>query len=397
MKNKSKTSGKAFAGKIISLSLALMLLIGAAVPAFAADADKKTYRQLLVLGDSITTGYGLQNYTVGDPYKCPSYANKLAAALGLEAGSTYINKAVNGDKSSNLLALLPSVKSYVEKSDLIIISIGGNEILGNLAMIASAVSGKTISSLAEAMSTLLASDAAAFAAAAANAELQAQLTNIVKLYTANMQKIVSMLKSYNPDARVLFLAQYNPLNKVPGIEPVNSLGAPMLASINAAMKLVVETAGYEIVDVPSVIDDFAAARTNILTMDIHPNSIGHDEIYKLLLDYLDIGDASSAPAETTECEHEFGEWKEISEGKATEPWTGERECKKCGEKETAEFPARETEPEVTTADVTEAVETTAPETVPAEKKGCGSFAALAFLSVASGAAMILFRRKTVIQ
>lgn len=107
-----------------------MLLAGAfAALSVSASAEKK-YESMLVVGDSISTGYGLENYTPGgSPYECRSYCNILAESLELKGGESYINRAVNGYTSSDLLALIPSLKEQVAKSDLVVISIGGNDLL----------------------------------------------------------------------------------------------------------------------------------------------------------------------------------------------------------------------------------------------------------------------------
>ena len=82
--------------KLFSLAIAAALVIGAAV--LPAAASEKKYSSMLVLGDSISTGYGLENYTPGgSPYECRSYCNILAESLGLKGRDTYINRAVNGD------------------------------------------------------------------------------------------------------------------------------------------------------------------------------------------------------------------------------------------------------------------------------------------------------------
>ena len=63
--------------KLFSLAIAAALVIGAAV--LPAAASEKKYSSMLVLGDSISTGYGLENYTPGgSPYECRSYCNILA-------------------------------------------------------------------------------------------------------------------------------------------------------------------------------------------------------------------------------------------------------------------------------------------------------------------------------
>ena len=97
--------------KIITLLVTLTLIAAAVCPAIAAESDTAP-KTLLALGDSLTTGYGLPNYTYGgDPYLCDSYINRIAAAFGLEGGKTYINRAVNGDKTGDLARLLPSLKT----------------------------------------------------------------------------------------------------------------------------------------------------------------------------------------------------------------------------------------------------------------------------------------------
>ena len=67
--------------KIMTLLVTLTLLATAAIcPAIAAESDTAP-KTLLALGDSLTTGYGLKDYTYGgDPYLCDSYINRIASA-----------------------------------------------------------------------------------------------------------------------------------------------------------------------------------------------------------------------------------------------------------------------------------------------------------------------------
>ena len=114
--------------RVFAFILAMVLLAPLVLTCVYASLEKEPV--MLVLGDSITTGYGLANYEPGgDPYLCESYANIIAASLGLKGGSTYINKAVNGDTTGDLAALLPTIKEEVGTAELIIISIGGNDLL----------------------------------------------------------------------------------------------------------------------------------------------------------------------------------------------------------------------------------------------------------------------------
>ena len=127
--------------KGLLLTMASVLLLSVLLCSVAASQTEETKPQtLLALGDSLTTGYGLANYTPGgSPYLCNSYINQIAKAMGLEGGQTYINRAVNGDRSADLAKLLPSLENEVKSADMIIITIGGNDLLSLLPSIASQI------------------------------------------------------------------------------------------------------------------------------------------------------------------------------------------------------------------------------------------------------------------
>ena len=80
--------------RIITLITALAVMASMAVTAVQASPGNPEF--MLAIGDSITTGYGLEDYMEGEsPYLCSSYANMVANALGLKGGESYINKAVS--------------------------------------------------------------------------------------------------------------------------------------------------------------------------------------------------------------------------------------------------------------------------------------------------------------
>ncbi|MBR2621138.1 MAG: hypothetical protein IKC97_02065 [Clostridia bacterium] len=127
--------------KCLASALVMLVCITLCIPSvFASEQQDASPKTLLALGDSLTTGYGLDNYVPGQsPYLCNSYVNIIAQALGLEGGSTYINRAVNGDRSADLARLIPSLEAEVGSSDLIIITIGGNDLLSIVPAIASQI------------------------------------------------------------------------------------------------------------------------------------------------------------------------------------------------------------------------------------------------------------------
>ena len=61
---------KHFIKKILLLILASSLMASVVLcPISAAEADEEKPKTLLALGDSLTTGYGLENYQYGEKVK----------------------------------------------------------------------------------------------------------------------------------------------------------------------------------------------------------------------------------------------------------------------------------------------------------------------------------------
>jgi len=345
--------------KLFSLAIAAALVIGAAV--LPAVASEKKYSSMLVLGDSISTGYGLENYTPGgSPYECRSYCNILAESLGLKGRDTYINRAVNGDASDDL----PSVRKQAAKSDLIVVSIGGNDLLHILPKFAASLTGKGISGIVDAANAILAMDKNVLADKLKRPETTLPILTAVAEYSVNLGKIITTLHEYNPDARVIFLAQYNPMAGVAEAGAFGTFAGTVIDSLNAALRSAVAASGYgyEVADIPSVINVNAEGYTNISSLDIHPNGEGHELMGKYMAEFV-----AAAPVPVTPVTSEESE-------PVTEPTT---------------------EPPVTTeAPAASAAATEAPETTAGEKRGCGSsVAAGILLAVLAGAVCLVKKRK----
>jgi lysophospholipase L1-like esterase len=343
--------------KIISLIAVLTLLASVAIPAQAA----KKPEFMLALGDSITTGFGLENYMEGDDaYKCDSYITLVANAMGLIPKESYVNKAVNGATSTDLLALLPDLTKQLGYSDLIVVTIGGNDLLGAVPIVASAISGKNITSLGSAIDVLTAATQQDFAALSNNANFQRQMGSVLTKFANNLAGIAQIIKKDAPNARVIFLKQYNPMKNVIGFGDFGIFADTLIAQINASIDQVCAASGFEVLDAPSVIDINAVGLTNMLNYDIHPNAAGHLEIAKLLASHLGISlDAS---------ENTF-------------------------EEATTAAPETDPETEPVTEPTTEVVPT---ETAPVEEeKGCASAVSSAAIIIALCGACFVFKKKSI--
>lgn len=358
--------------KIICAALALIILGAAALLPVSAAAPK--YSRLLLLGDSITYGYGLE----GDVNSCASYGNLVKADLGLDAAH-FKNAAVNGYTSEQLLALLPSVQSYVKSSDLIIITIGGNDLLHIVWDALDKVFEGGFRDYSQLPDVL--SDPAKMQKLIEQLTL-AQITSAIVKYTTNLAAITSYIRTNNADAEVIFLAQYDPMEGVEGIEALSSVAAAAISMLNAAMKSQVTLGGCTYLDVYTPFKGHATEWTNILSIDIHPNKEGHAQIYRLVMNYLEQKAADDTTAEDT------------TAAVTTAP-------------ETTTAPV--TTEAVTTAPVTTVPDTTTPDTaatdtttatVPAAvtdptdgKSGCGSLAAPVLLAAVIPAAVIVCKKK----
>lgn len=345
--------------RIITLITALAVMASMAVTAVQASPGNPEF--MLAIGDSITTGYGLEDYMEGEsPYLCSSYANMVANALGLKGGESYINKAVNGATSTDLLKLLPDLEKFLGYSEFIVVTIGGNDLLGAVPLVASAISGKNITSLGSAIDILTAATPEDFAALANHAGFQRQISGVLTKYATNLAAIAEIIKKNAPDAHVLFLKQYNPMKNVLGFGDFGNFADTLIDNINATMQTVCTTYGFDIADAPSVINVNAVGLTNMLNYDIHPNAAGHVELAKLVASHLGI---SLDPSENT--------FEEVTtEAPETEPETE---------------PATDTLPEQTEAEATEPAE---------DKKGCGSAISCASILLSAACAFVIVKKKT---
>lgn len=318
--------------RIITFMMAAAVFASIAVTGVSASPDAPEF--MLALGDSITTGYGLEDYyDGGTPYECNSYVNQIANALGLKGGDSYVNKAVNGATSTDMLNILPDLTNYLGYADLIVVTIGGNDLLQSIPIVASALAGKNITRLEDSIEVLTSVTPDKFAALATNTNFQTKMGAVLAKYATNLAAIGGIIKENAPDAHVLFLKQYNPMKNVLGFADFGNFADTLIASVNTAIETVCAAHGFDIVDAPSVIDINAVGLTNILNYDIHPNAMGHDELAKLVADHLGI---SLDPSENTTAPE-----TDITTEPETDPTTAPEATD-----EPTEAPSTETEPQL---------------------------------------------------
>ncbi len=360
--------------RIICALLALTMIAAVAcVTVGAADKPEK----LLLLGDSITYGYGLE----GSRDTCASYGNRLRDYLDISVND-FKNASVNGATSADLLALLPSLEQDVKNADMIVITIGGNDLLGLIWDAGRAILGEAFTTYGDVLDII--------ADPAKLVKLTEQLTTekisaaVIK-YTTNLSAIMSYIRSHNQTAEVLLLAQYDPMSGVEGLEPISTLANTAINMINTVMKAQAATGTCKYIDVYTPFVNRAIDWTNIMLADIHPNYFGHEMIFNIVkesIDYTPEAETTTpAPLDTT-TPHEpvtspepSGQETPIPDGAetTTEPWGTTAEQ--------GDAPAAVT----TVPDISE----------PDDQGGCGgSLAALSVLvAVVLGGALMIGKKK----
>ena len=281
------------------LAVILMIAMSLSVLALAVSAEmlteEKEFQSMVVFGDSISTGYGLE----GNVYTRASYANLVAKALGLSKGEGYVNYAVDGDTSSDIFRMVKQYPSAVKEADLIILTCGGNDILKHALTIAISTSGSTSTNLIQVALSLLSKPEEQVKADLYSEKNEAIIENALSVYQSNMTELVAHLRAQAPEARIIFLTQYNPLSGIPVGTVLDLYAENVIERLNNIMRETVLAGGCEIVDTHAVMAKRGMELSNIMASDIHPNAAGHAAMAEMVKAYLKIEEPEVSEMTTT--------------------------------------------------------------------------------------------------
>lgn len=257
--------------KLLCFMLLTAFLWSAFIP--PASAQVSAPKNLVLFGDSISTGYGLS-----DPGK--SFGSLLEKALSVPH---YKNLAVNGATSANVLASVRSHKEEIRAADTILLTAGGNDVLNvffssirsSLGLPENAPTRQILESLIGKKNAL-----DQIEAKLKDAQTQAKLKAAEAGFAQNLPAIVSEIHTTNPRAKLYIQTVYNPFSDESDLFPFASLADEILNRINTEIKNC--AAGiYTIIDSYSAFRNQALTLTNIAGFDIHPSEAGHAVIFRL--------------------------------------------------------------------------------------------------------------------
>ena len=279
---------------LLALCLALSLLPASAL---AAGGEQKSY---VALGDSITTGYGLD--------EAQSFAEQIAEQEGYTLNDSL---ASDGATSTDLLEVVRSEANAdtLKNADLITITIGGNDLMDALyAYLADAYNTQNSTditaedvkaSLAGTLSEIPQVEMLRFAASKIPDFPNSTAANTA-LYTfaTNFSSIISAIKAANSTAQLIVVNQYNPYGHLTTGTGVLSLDLSAIDTAVRALNTVIsssaESADYTVADVYTKFEQAESNPCNAsvslpsINLDFHPNATGHgliaDTIIALLTD-----------------------------------------------------------------------------------------------------------------
>lgn len=238
--------------------------------------------KMLFLGDSIAAGYGLEGYDASDLYKCQSYPNILAekytAELDGKCQHQMVNKAVSGQTSKELLDQILSgeLDKDLADSDAIVISIGGNDMLGILLDV---LASAGVSEDGE----FNIKDFSLFGAAASLYTMGGRIDIALVDFEENLKKIAAELNS-RTEGEIWFQTLYDPIEYYSDIQIAVDFSNEKLDTFNT---IIHEHASdpdgsYHVAEVASRFRGENGKLTNIPNFDIHPNAEGHVVISEVI-------------------------------------------------------------------------------------------------------------------
>ncbi len=274
--------------KIITAAAAASAIALLSAPAACAET---AYREvplnaphsMVVMGDSIATGYGLEGYQGGKD-KVRSYVNilkdKYTAAMPADCSFELENYAVDGYTSDDLLNLLNSgdCDSRLSQADCVVISIGGNDLLHALwDTLSEKGIGRGGQLGADDLIKLLTSMGA----------LKDKLDENLETFEKNLVSIAEYI-SGKTEGEFFIQTLYDPLESFKLVPGLSSVAAEKIGRLNELIMQHASEQGaeYTVCNVAPEFEGKANKLTNIGRIDIHPNADGHKVISDVLDRYI---------------------------------------------------------------------------------------------------------------
>lgn len=290
MKNRTLKYAAAFASVILGMT------------SMAFDASADDAMKIVALGDSITNGYSMDGSLIA------SYPQLVSSYYGAEL----VNFAEDSMTSAELLSKIsdPAVQSEIADADIVLITIGGNDIMKPV-LNNEFIDASKYNTMTELIAAIKAeSDKDLFYSIALQTKLNSFMPDAIKNCNANIQQLSEQLSSMT-SARIVFQTLYNPMDLKNDNTALASSGSMtvLCANVNSYLEgkpdntlypidggvndIIRGLTGSLIVDTFETFADHSYFYTHIKNVDVHPNSKGHLAIAESIIETLDIPETGS--------------------------------------------------------------------------------------------------------
>jgi len=246
--------------KFLKFIISSVLVISMMLTGLSVNGQDIT--NITLLGDSITTGYGLSDNEM-------SYGDYLKSYFNADVN----NYAVNGLTTEGLIEQLKNedIVSSIENSDLICISIGGNDFLSIFQTAISEIGNGSVSANGQPSLNISSDFISKFVM-----DYSSAFSNAAILAEQNIATITSIITNINPNAEFIMQTVYNPFDSANDemkqlMAPLKTFSSMYMTTINNSIK---NNSPYT-ADISLKFSEKPYLYTNIDNYDIHPNYIGH--------------------------------------------------------------------------------------------------------------------------
>lgn len=276
-------------GCIFSVTLCFVLLASLFSPSAVALEENRT---ILAIGDSISTGYGLDD---------PETQCFVYGLLG--EGGKVINMAINGNTASGILSQIKDKNhekkitvEHIKEADIVTITCGGNDMM---AVLYSSIADEwnknhqddkidgtqVLEKLAEMDFGMLLTVVNLF-----NPESESYVINsktfedALSEYAKNLKEITEYINSVNPSVAVIVSTQYNPYAEFKGTK-LDIVYKGFEEGVSRLNKIINDNSfegGYIVSDSKKLFDDreglgdYYNADEKTVNLDFHPTAEGHE-------------------------------------------------------------------------------------------------------------------------
>lgn len=278
-------------GRVIARMIAAFTAAAAAIAMLPLTVSAER-ESLLILGDSISSGYAVEEGEY-------AYYDYLTQCMNYEM----TNMAVAGYTTQDLMTLMATeeTQAAIAEADVISVSIGANDILGPFLTFLDSLllEGETYPELFQRLN-------AEGSLASYIVQLSGYLRDYISTAKINIQQIETDILALNPDVRLVVQTIYNPVeydaSAFEGTEYESSyktLNNYVRNSCNMINEAILALENSLIADVAGAFEGTGWIYIRVREEDVHPTQLGHALIGATVLNALSVTEGKTLAMRVT--------------------------------------------------------------------------------------------------